>query len=649
MKKVISVILVFSFIAIFFNSASANESFPEAVPVIETNNDGYIDVDLNVEDTTGQDSEDGLQKALNLPASYSSADYGYVTSVKDQRDASACWAFTTISVLESDVIKNFSSATASNTSFSPYHLAWFTYTPPKSTDDRHYGEHYNVSTSSPYTIGGNWRRAAATLANFRGIANNNSVPENQVLDESLRYSTDSGYVLKDAVILESTDEVKNWIMNHGGCYISYHHDSKYLDTSNGAYYNNEKSTQNHAITVVGWDDNYSKTNFKNQPSSNGAWYCKNSFGTSYTPKGYIWISYEDASIDMSKTFYGFSAQKNVYSHNYSYNNAAHGASLKFTDEITSANVFKAEADEKLTAVMIQTLNRDLTAEISVFTDIPEQETLPDEGTLKYEYTTSVVGKGYHTIMFDEAVEIKKGTRFSVIVTLYGNGSINLPIEKNDSSSFSYTGNYGESFLYFNDQWYDCRDVSRGTTAKEDFRNVYISALAQDEKSAHVHSMTVDEKAATCKTTGHRKVYCQTCDYVESYEEYALLPHNFTVIEEKPATCTEKGYKKVSCKNCGQLKSNEEYAKLSHSFSKVITAPTCTEKGFTTFTCSCGYSYVGDYTQAHGHEFERGKVISENIKQTVYETNCKHCDAKSTETQARSFWQRIAYFFTHLFK
>jgi hypothetical protein len=38
----------------------------------------------------------------------------------------------------------------------------------------------------------------------------------------------------------------------------------------------------------------------------------------------------------------------------------------------------------------------------------------------------------------------------------------------------------------------------------------------------------------------------------------------------------------------------------HSYQSVVTQPTCMENGYTTYTCSCGESYVGDETQAKGH-------------------------------------------------
>ncbi len=45
---------------------------------------------------------------------------------------------------------------------------------------------------------------------------------------------------------------------------------------------------------------------------------------------------------------------------------------------------------------------------------------------------------------------------------------------------------------------------------------------------------------------------------------------------------------------------------NHSYSALITAPTCTEQGYTTHTCVCGDSYVDNYTEALGHHFVDGK-------------------------------------------
>ena len=43
----------------------------------------------------------------------------------------------------------------------------------------------------------------------------------------------------------------------------------------------------------------------------------------------------------------------------------------------------------------------------------------------------------------------------------------------------------------------------------------------------------------------------------------------------------------------------------HDYAAVVTLPTCTEQGYTTYTCECGDSYVADYVPATGHNFVNG--------------------------------------------
>ena len=71
----------------------------------------------------------------------------------------------------------------------------------------------------------------------------------------------------------------------------------------------------------------------------------------------------------------------------------------------------------------------------------------------------------------------------------------------------------------------------------------------------------------------------------------------------------------------------------HSYTAVVTAPTCTEKGYTTHTCSCGHSYVDTYTDALGHAWDNGKVTKEPTEtETGVKTfTCTRCGETRTET------------------
>ena len=71
----------------------------------------------------------------------------------------------------------------------------------------------------------------------------------------------------------------------------------------------------------------------------------------------------------------------------------------------------------------------------------------------------------------------------------------------------------------------------------------------------------------------------------------------------------------------------------HSYTAVVTAPTCTEKGYTTHTCACGDSYVDTYVDALGHAWDNGKVTKEpTATETGVRTyTCTRCSATKTET------------------
>ena len=71
----------------------------------------------------------------------------------------------------------------------------------------------------------------------------------------------------------------------------------------------------------------------------------------------------------------------------------------------------------------------------------------------------------------------------------------------------------------------------------------------------------------------------------------------------------------------------------HDYAVTVTAPTCTEKGYTTHTCACGDSYVDTYTDALGHAWDNGKVTKEPTEtETGVKTfACTRCGETKTET------------------
>ena len=119
----------------------------------------------------------------------------------------------------------------------------------------------------------------------------------------------NGYTqIKESDVESFRQKVKSQIKNNGAVKASTNIHNDYFNSNKKALYiNNSDIEQNHAITIVGWDDNYSKTNFLTQPVHNGAWIALNSWGDDWGNKGLFYISYDDALVE--KSMYGIIAAR----------------------------------------------------------------------------------------------------------------------------------------------------------------------------------------------------------------------------------------------------------------------------------------------------------------------------------------------------
>ena len=108
-------------------------------------------------------------------------------------------------------------------------------------------------------------------------------------------------------------------------------------------------------------------------------------------------------------------------------------------------------------------------------------------------------------------------------------------------------------------------------------------------------------------------------------------HDYQAVVTAP-TCTEAGYTTYTCALCGDSYVADPVDALGHDYKAVVTAPTCTEAGYTTYTCSrCGDSYVGDQVDALGHDFGAWTVTkAATCTETGIETRtCSRCDEVET--------------------
>ena len=65
------------------------------------------------------------------------------------------------------------------------------------------------------------------------------------------------------------------------------------------------------------------------------------------------------------------------------------------------------------------------------------------------------------------------------------------------------------------------------------------------------------------------------------------------------------YSDEICSTPGGIRITVQGTAHEHSYEAVVTDPTCNEGGYTTYTCSCGDSYVADETEALGHDYVEG--------------------------------------------
>jgi hypothetical protein len=93
---------------------------------------------------------------------------------------------------------------------------------------------------------------------------------------------------------------------------------------------------------------------------------------------------------------------------------------------------------------------------------------------------------------------------------------------------------------------------------------------------------------------------------------------------KPATEETEGIMSFKCATCGETKT-ATIPELSHThkYEKAVTAPNCTEQGFTTYTCACAHTYLDNYVSATGHKAVTDKAVAATCTKTGL-TAGSHC-------------------------
>ena len=377
------------------------------------------------------------RRRASFPTSYNNFERGVLPPVRDQGSYGSCWSFATIGSVEADLIQDGMAGTGID--LSELHLVYYTYHTYLDEKNCNVGDTITLNGQQPLNRGGTGQMGTRTLANMVGPVLEEAVPYSlkTAYDPGSAFgrSENCGLQLTGAYTISSSDKdaIKQNIMQHGGVIGSmYFRDSYYSSTYSSYYYDGSSGT-NHAIMIVGWDDNFPGTNFPNASGlGNGAWLVRNSWGeTAYDRRGYFWMSYECKSV--GGNMYAVDARDWQYDHCYAYDSIPFGGTISSEgSSVTASQEFTVSGGEMISAVGVETGTAELTVTVTV--------SCGEQTASQTIYTTY---PGYYLIPLDETVTAEQVTPVTVSVTFEGGGgTIKVPVEVSN-------GDYGGVVFYAN--------------------------------------------------------------------------------------------------------------------------------------------------------------------------------------------------------
>lgn len=326
------------------------------------------------------------------------------------------------------------------------------------------------------------------------------------------YRFKQSYVLKQSYMLPSpaqfegdnykydpagTAAIKEQLMNKRAVEIAFCADTsmpnqetegKYI-SKNWAHYTYEQDYASHAVTIVGWDDHYSKANFVegHEPPEDGAWLVKNSWGagTEEFPNygygnwgipneegqgtGYFWLSYYDQTLVMPEAleFLESNVDTSYYLDQHDLMPLTGVFDADLEQEACTSNVFKAEVCETLRQISCQTSGPGTTVHYDIYLLQPNYED-PQDGVLVQSGEQAFDYGGFHKIELGSPEIIQRGQYYSIVLTqITSKGLYNVSIPEGlgeqeakmaDSDTWEIgVINPGESYMKVDGQWTDYSD------------------------------------------------------------------------------------------------------------------------------------------------------------------------------------------------
>lgn len=474
--------------------------------------------------------------ADELPEKYRTKE---VTVAKDQSSSNLCWAFASVSAMETELMKNNG---IDNLDFSEVQLAYFGSNPAMDP----LGQHTRLFSGSQIFDAG------STAVEMLGILASGVSPVHEAeagvtvfdissetkLDASLSYT--SKYYLKEGKILRdaSREEIKRAIMEYGSIVVDYDGNSSYFNLETNGWYNPDSNQSNHAVCIVGWDDTYSKDNFLRTPEGDGAWIVKNSWGPEWGEEGFFYLSYYDKALlsrsgnvvfDMEPGSYSDNIYQNAFSvsNGFQYNEEGkpEWSNDVYMNSIKVANVFTTQANEEgaecLKAVSIFTQEAG-NYTIDIYKNVKESIN-PESGILSATVKGTFSVPGYQLIPLTTALYLSEGESFSVVVNMVNEEGMFIGV--GEGSGENTLAALGQSYSYSDGRWFDYGSLY----GKNYCINAYTDNIKRDEAT--------DAKKVIMETRIIKNDVVQNVEQVSvshvdgnsAILSWSKTPHNYYVI------------------------------------------------------------------------------------------------------------------------
>ncbi len=461
---------------------------------------------------------------------YDLRESGMVTSVKNRGEDNTCYAFAIIAAIENNLIRQgFEDNTVD---LSEEQLVWFFYNRQNDLLNLTNGDRNVLTDGDVLSSGGNIKLASVHMMTGAGVASEQDIPYG--ITPSPEQCYNSIYQVENVFFYDCTQEnIKNCIREHGAAAVAMYMDESCL-SENGGYYT-DCTSANHSVTLVGWNDGYSRENFHEnlRPETDGAWIAKESRGENYADSGYFYISYEDKSISDVCAFQMRSKDK-MYDNIYQYDGTACPDKKLIKNGSKISNIFKSVAVngkcEALKAISINTQSENVKYSIQVYVGLSDGNN-PESGRKVFgtEQTGVLKTAGYQTIELKKYILLNPGEKYSIVITLSGDSKVYIGKDVYYDAGwiiFNSVSAKGQSFIKKSDgAWKDYGDSGnfriKAYTDNLDFTNKYkiskkslklkvgktkkLAVIAPSKAAKRIVKWSVaDKKIATVSANGKVK-------------------------------------------------------------------------------------------------------------------------------------------------